>query len=57
MHLVIDDNSETDDYMDDAPAETNAVDNGIEYEVQLDQQGMSIADALRIHHPSSDFFV
>jgi hypothetical protein len=57
LHLVIDDNSETDDYMDDAPAETNAVDNGIEYEVQLDQQGMSIADALRIHHPSSDFFV
>ena len=32
LHKVIDDNSEEDDYRDDAPAETNAADNGIEYE-------------------------
>jgi hypothetical protein len=32
LHKVIDDNSEEDDYRDDAPAETNGADNGIEYE-------------------------
>jgi hypothetical protein len=57
LHKVIDDNSEEDDYKDDSPDETNTAEILGAYEVQLDQQGMSIADALRIHHPSSDFFV
>ena len=32
LHKVIDDNSEEDDYMDDAPAENVGADYGIEYE-------------------------
>lgn len=46
MNKVIDDNSEEEDYKDDAPAETNTADVIGAYAVQLEQQGMTVSEAL-----------
>ena len=58
LHEIIEDSvPDEDDYKDDSPAETNTAEILGAYDLQLDQQGMSIAEALKIHHPSSDSFV
>ena len=43
---MINDNSEEEDYKDDAPQDLATADHGITYDVQLDQQGMTVAEAL-----------
>jgi hypothetical protein len=57
LNAVINDNSEEDDYKEDAPAETSGADVIGAYDVQLEQQGMSIAEALKIHHPSTTVLI